>query len=71
MLFLHGYKSNKESFIRQITFFSRFYRVVAVDMCGFGKAESLPFPYSLSDYAKELAVADVWNTDFEEEFPDF
>jgi len=54
LLFLHGYKSQKESFIRQIGFFSKFYRVVAVDMRGFGKADQMPYPYALDDYANEI-----------------
>ncbi|MBQ7373179.1 MAG: alpha/beta hydrolase [Clostridia bacterium] len=51
---LHGYLSNKESFIRQINFFSRFMRVVAVDMTGFGKSKLMEYPYSLDDYANEI-----------------
>ena len=52
---LHGYLSSKESFIHQIRFFSRFRRVVAIDMQGFGKSEELPYPYSVDDYADEVA----------------
>ena len=51
---LHGYLSNKESFIYQINFFSRFTRVIAVDMTGFGRGKEMKFPYSLSDYVKEI-----------------
>ena len=50
---LHGYLSCKESFAKQISFFSRFMRVVAVDMSGFGKAPKMSTPYSLGDYARE------------------
>lgn len=51
---LHGYLSSKESFIKQIAFFSRFMRVVAVDMTGFGKSPEMAYPYSLEDYANEI-----------------
>ena len=40
---LHGYLSSKESFIRQIDFFARFRRVIAVDMSGFGKSPPIKF----------------------------
>ena len=51
---LHGYLSNKESFYYQIKFFSRFFRVVAVDMTGFGKSPPMKYPFSLDDYASEI-----------------
>ena len=51
---LHGYLSCKESFLAQINFFSRFMRVVAVDMQGFGKSEEMKTPYSLDDYVLEI-----------------
>lgn len=51
VVFLHGYLSSKESFYPQIEYFSRFYRVTALDFPGFGGAEALDRPYSVSDYA--------------------
>ena len=54
MLFLHGYLSSKEAFLRQIQYFSRFYRVTAVDFIGFGKSGGLKEPFSVSDYAAWL-----------------
>lgn len=54
LLALHGYGANKESFLRQIRFFSRYYKVIAVDMRGFGKSPPLPYAYSLDDYAREI-----------------
>ena len=50
-MFLHGYLSSKESFYRQIEYFSRFYRVTAVDFIGFGKSAPLTEPFSVEDYA--------------------
>ncbi len=54
MLFLHGYLSSKEAFIGQIEYFSRFYRVTAIDFLGFGKSGELPSPFSVGDYAAWL-----------------
>lgn len=51
LLFLHGYLASKESFYPQTSYFSRFYRVTALDFPGFGEAESLPAAWSVSDYA--------------------
>ena len=48
---LHGYLSNKEAWTAQIEYFSRFYKVTAVDFIGFGKSAPLPAPYSVEDYA--------------------
>ncbi len=60
MLFLHGYLSCKEAFTAQINYFSRFYRVTAVDFLGFGQSGKLPAPFSVNDYAawlREVAIA--------------
>ena len=51
MVFLHGYLSSKEAFYRQIEYFSKFYRVTAVDFIGFGKSGPLTKPFSVEDYA--------------------
>lgn len=54
MLFLHGYMSSKEAFTRQISYFSKFYRVTAIDFLGFGKSKPLSAPFSVGDYAAWL-----------------
>ena len=54
MLFLHGYLSSKEAFTAQIAYFSRFYRVTAIDFIGFGKSAPLSQPFSVDDYADWL-----------------
>lgn len=54
LLLLHGYKSSKESFLNQINFFSRYYRVLAVDLTGFGENNKLEKVYSLDDYILDL-----------------
>lgn len=54
IVFLHGYLSSKESFYPQIEYFSRFFRVTALDFPGFGQGEPLPSAYSVGDYADWL-----------------
>ncbi len=51
MVLLHGYLSCKETFAKQVEYFSRFYRVTAIDFLGFGGSMSLSSPFSVSDYA--------------------
>ena len=51
---MHGYLSNKESFNYQIEYFSRFFRVIAIDITGFGQSKKLPFAYSLNDYVLDI-----------------
>ena len=51
---MHGYLSSKEAFTRQIEYFSRFYRVTAIDFLGFGKSAALSSPYSVGEYAEWL-----------------
>ncbi len=53
---MHGYLSSKEAFARQIAYFSKFYRVTAVDFLGFGKSAPLTEPFSVDDYADWLRV---------------
>ena len=52
LLFLHGYLSSKEAFRAQIEYFSRFFRVTALDFIGFGKSAPLKQPFSVADYAE-------------------
>ena len=54
LLFLHGYLSSKEAFTAQIRYFSKFYRVVALDFLGFGESGALVEPFSVGDYAEWL-----------------
>ena len=48
---LHGYLSSKEAFFAQIEYFSRFFRVTAIDFLGFGHSRGLSTAFSVSDYA--------------------
>ena len=51
-MFFHGYLSSKEAFTAQIDYFSRFYRVTAIDFLGFGQSGPLEKAFSVSDYAE-------------------
>ena len=57
LLFLHGYMSSKEAFTQQVEYFSKFYRVTAIDFLGFGKSQPLSEPFSVGDYAAWLSEA--------------
>ncbi len=48
---MHGYLSSKEAFSAQIAYFSKFFRVTAVDFIGFGGSGGLTKPFSVADYA--------------------
>lgn len=54
MLLLHGYLSSKEAFSAVTAYFSRFYRVTAIDFLGFGDSRYLTNAFSVSDYADWL-----------------
>ena len=51
---LHGYLSSKEAWSAQIEYFSRFYKVTAIDFIGFGQSPPLTEAYSVGDYARWL-----------------
>lgn len=53
LLFLHGYGANKEIFLPQINYFSRFYKVTAFDFWGFGNSAPIPSAWSVGDYAEQ------------------
>lgn len=53
LVLMHGYGASKECFLRQIDYFSEFYRVTAFDFPGFGQSHKLLRPYSVGDYAEE------------------
>ena len=54
LLFLHGYLADKNSFAYQLQFFSQYFNVHALDLKGFGENKGMEYPYSLSDYAREV-----------------
>lgn len=50
-MLLHGYLSSKEAFVAQVRYFSKFYRVTAIDFLGFGHSRCLTNAFSVDDYA--------------------
>ncbi len=60
LVFLHGYLSSKEAWTAQVEYFSKFYRVTAIDFLGFGGSRYLTSALSVEDYAiwlKEVLFA--------------
>ena len=51
LLLLHGYLSSKQAFAAHVAYFSRFYRVTAIDFLGFGESAPLKYPFDVGDYA--------------------
>ncbi|MBQ7368378.1 MAG: alpha/beta hydrolase [Clostridia bacterium] len=51
---MHGYLSSKEAFAAQVSYFSRFFRVTAIDFLGFGGSRALTSAFSVEDYAAWL-----------------
>jgi len=56
LVFFHGYKSDKEAFSAQISYFAKYYRVTAFDFLGFGKSAPISEAFSVSDYAEWTAA---------------
>ena len=48
---MHGYLSSKEAFAAQVRYFSKFFRVTAIDFLGFGSSRCLTSAFSVDDYA--------------------
>ncbi len=63
LVFLHGFKSSKESFSYQLNFFSKFFKVYAPDLPG--SKSALLKAFSLSDYAK--IISDFFDTVYKRE----
>lgn len=51
---MHGYLADKNSFVHQVKFFSKWYECHAIDLKGFGQNTGMDYPYSLDDYANEV-----------------
>ena len=52
LVFFHGYLSSKEAFLAQIEYFSKYYKVTAIDFLGFGQSSPLTKAFSVADYAE-------------------
>jgi pimeloyl-ACP methyl ester carboxylesterase len=57
LLLLHGYLSSKEAFAAQVAYFSKFYRVTALDFLGFGQSAPLKSAFSVEEYSRWLLSA--------------
>ncbi|GAB4341799.1 MAG: alpha/beta hydrolase [Candidatus Abyssubacteria bacterium] len=55
LLLLHGWMGCKESWVRQIPFFSREFVVVAPDLRGFGQSAKPARGYALQEYVRDVA----------------
>ncbi len=53
LLLLHGYLSKKEYFQKQIDYFSKWFKVVAIDFLGFN-GQKIDYPFSLDDYKNSI-----------------
>ena len=54
LLLIHGLGTNAKSWIKNIPALSKEYRVIAVDLPGYGKSEKGNYKYSMSFYAQVL-----------------
>lgn len=54
LLLLHGWGGSSESFLRVQEFLSTNYRVIVLDLPGFGKSEEPKKPWNLDDYVEFL-----------------
>ena len=51
---MHGYLSDSKIFYKQINYFKKYFEVYLLDLKGFGENENMDYPYSLSDYSKDV-----------------
>lgn len=56
VLFLHGLGSSARDWERQVPYFSRFYRVITVDVRGHGQSDKPATPYSIPLFAADIAA---------------
>ncbi len=56
LVLLHGWMGCKESWVRQIPFFSRHFAVIAPDLRGFGESSKPESGYAIEEYARDLAA---------------
>ncbi|NLK96086.1 MAG: alpha/beta hydrolase [Clostridiales bacterium] len=54
LILLHGNGENLEYFNHQIDFFSKYYRVIAIDTRGHGKSERGTKPFTIKQFAEDL-----------------
>jgi len=57
LLFVHGLGSSGRDWFGQVPHFADRYRVVRLDLRGHGRSERAPGPYSIPQFARDVAVA--------------
>lgn len=55
LVFVHGYTNNKEIWEEQVSYFSKKYKVIAVDLPGFGKSSHNRTDWTIENYGKDVA----------------
>ena len=55
LVFVHGYTNNKEIWEEQVSYFSDKYKVIAVDLPGFGKSSHNRTDWTMENYGKDIA----------------
>lgn len=55
IVFIHGFPLSKRMWAPQISALSRKYRVIALDLRGFGESDKPPGPYSIKDFADDVS----------------
>ena len=55
LVFVHGYTNNKEIWEEQVSYFSSKYKVIAVDLPGFGKSSHNRTDWTMENYGKDIA----------------
>lgn len=56
LLFIHGWNINKSYWASQITFFKKKYRIVAIDLPGFGKSGKNRKNWTVEEYGKDVTA---------------
>jgi len=56
LLLIHGLGSSSQDWEFQISKFSKFYRVIAIDLRGHGKSDKLTATYSIRNFADDCAL---------------
>jgi pimeloyl-ACP methyl ester carboxylesterase len=56
LLFIHGWNINKEYWVDQIDFFSKDYRVVTLDLPGFGKSGKNRKSWTVEEYGNDVTA---------------
>ena len=54
LILLHGNGEDNSYFVYQVAYFSRFYRVMAIDTRGHGQSPRGPAPFSIQQFAEDL-----------------